>query len=138
MPGIHINVLAVVASALGAFVLGAFWYSPLLFGNLWVKAHGFKEDQVREMQRTAGRAYSTAMACYVVMGVVFSVVFSYMGGQGLVSGLWVGFLIWMGFLLPTGLMTTMFSGRSIRGYLIDTGYQLTYLLIMGTILSSWV
>jgi hypothetical protein len=90
------------------------------------------------MQRIAGRAYSTAMACYVVMGVVFSVVFSYMGGRGVVSGLWVGFLVWMGFLLPTGLMTTMFSGRSLRGYLIDTGYQLTYLLIMGTILSVWV
>lgn len=36
-----IHWLAVLAAATATMVLGALWYSPLLFGKLWVKAHGF-------------------------------------------------------------------------------------------------
>src|SRR5436190_13178738 len=36
----NINFLAATAAALSAFLLGGIWYSPLLFGNTWVKESG--------------------------------------------------------------------------------------------------
>ncbi|MBA2685130.1 MAG: DUF1761 family protein [Gemmatimonadaceae bacterium] len=36
-----LNVWAVLVAAVVAFVLGALWYSPPVFGKLWQKANGF-------------------------------------------------------------------------------------------------
>ena len=50
MPQIHINYIAVIVAAVIAFAIGGLWYSPLLFANLWVKAHGYSEERLKEMQ----------------------------------------------------------------------------------------
>ncbi len=37
---LQINYWAVVLAAVAAFVVGALWYSPLLFGKLYMKVRG--------------------------------------------------------------------------------------------------
>ena len=32
-----INWLAILVAAISAFVVGGIWYSPLMFGNAWMK-----------------------------------------------------------------------------------------------------
>jgi hypothetical protein len=39
------NILAILAATISAFLLGGLWYSPLLFGSTWKKANGFGSDQ---------------------------------------------------------------------------------------------
>jgi len=36
----QINWLAVLAAALSTFVVGGVWYSPILFGKVWLRAWG--------------------------------------------------------------------------------------------------
>ena len=57
MPEFQINYLAVGAAALATVAIGALWYSPLLFHKLWVTAHGYSEEKVEQMRKTAGRAF---------------------------------------------------------------------------------
>ena len=45
--------------------------------------------------------------------------------------------MWLGFVAPTSLTANMFSDKSLSAWLIDGGYQLCYLLLMGVILGSW-
>ena len=44
----YVNLLAVVVAALAAWILGALWYSPLLFAKAWVKAHA-KQTSVEDV-----------------------------------------------------------------------------------------
>jgi hypothetical protein len=39
MPTANVNILAVFVAAMATFILGAVWYSPVLFGKQWVEAH---------------------------------------------------------------------------------------------------
>jgi hypothetical protein len=39
----RLNLWAILAATVAAFVLGGLWYSPLLFGRAWVRANGFGE-----------------------------------------------------------------------------------------------
>lgn len=138
MFGAQINFLAVAASAVAAFLVGMLWYSPILFGKLWMKAHGYTSEKLKEMQKTATPAYITSFVCYLVMGVVFSVLLSYVYPDvSAVKGLQLGFLIWLGFAATIGLTGNMFSEKPLSTYLIDVAYQLVYLLIMGAILGGW-
>lgn len=139
MFGAQINFLAVTAAAVATFLVGALWYSPVLFGKLWMKAHGYSEEKLKEMQKTAAQAYITSFVCYLVMGVVFSVILSYVYPEAstVAKGLQLGFLFWVGFAATIGLTANLFSEKPLSTYLIDAGYQLIYLLIMGAILGGW-
>ena len=137
MPQVHINYLAVLVSAVLAFAIGGLWYSPFLFANQWVNAHGFTEERVNEMQKGASKAYSISLVCQVLIALAMAVIAGYLHLTAFVQGLKLGLLAWGGFALPLGLMATMFTDRKMTVFLIDTGYQLVFLLLIGSIISVW-
>jgi Protein of unknown function (DUF1761) len=137
MPHVHINYLAVIVATVAAFALGGLWYSPLLFARQWVKAHGYTEERVKEMQKTAGKAYVISAFCQLLIALALAVIAGYLHLDHLVQGLKLGFLGWAGFALPLGRMANVFSDKPITVFYIDTGYQLVYLIVMGAIIGSW-
>ena len=137
MPQVHINYLAVLVAAVVAFVLGGLWYSPILFAKPWVKAHGYTEERVKEMQASAGKAYAVSFLCQLLIALALAVLVGYLHLERCVQGLKLAALVWAGFAFPLGLMANMFSDKKITVFYIDTGYQLVYLLVMGSILTVW-
>jgi hypothetical protein len=137
MPQVHINFLAVVVAAVVAFIIGGLWYSPVLFAKLWVKAHGYSEEQVKEMQKGAGKAYAVTLVCDFLIALAIAVLVGYIHLEHCVQGLKLGLLVWAGFAMPLGLTANMFSGKRITVFYIDTAYQLVYLVIMGAIITVW-
>ncbi len=133
----QVNFLAVGAAALATILIGALWYSRLLFGKLWVKAHGYSEEKVEQMRKTAGRAFVVSLFCYVVMAFVLAVLVSYAGVSTVLQGAFLGLLVWIGFLATLGLTAHMFSEKRWSAYVIDAGYQLVYAVVMGVILAAW-
>jgi hypothetical protein len=83
------------------------------------------------------RAYAVSFLCYLVVAYVVSLFASYMQATTFAQGLWLGFLAWLGFAATIGLSGNMFSGKPIAAWVIDAGYQLAYLLIMGVVLTLW-
>ena len=137
MPQVHINYLAVVVAAAVAFALGGLWYSPLLFAKQWVKAHGYTEERVNEMQKSAGKAYAVSLLCQLLIALAIAVLVGYLHLSLCVQGLKLGLLIWVGFFLTHGLMANMFSQKRLGVFYIDSGYQLVYLLLMSAIITVW-
>ena len=131
----QINYLAVGVAAVATIVIGALWYSPLLFGNLWLKANGYTQEQMRAK---AGRALMVSLVCYVVMAFVLSVLVSYAGASTAVQGAFLGFLVWIGFLATLGMTAQMYSEKPLSIYVMDAGYQLVYAVVMGVILAAWL
>lgn len=141
MPTANVNILAVLVAAALTFVLGAFWYSPVLFARQWMQAQGYTAEQLEEFKkrgmRGMTRAYLVSVVCYVVMAYVVALLASYTNSTTFAQGLWLGFLAWLGFAATIGLTANMFSEKPIAAWVIDAGYQLAYLMIMGVLLSVW-
>ena len=131
------NYFAVVAAAAATYVLGALWYSPLLFAKAWLKAHGYSNEKIKEMQKGAGKAYAGSFFCWWVMAYVLAMLLSLAGMHGVQSGVHLGALCWLGFAATTGLAANLFSDKPISAFVVDSGYQLVSLLIMGAILGAW-
>jgi len=135
---IELNFFAVAASAVLAFGTGAIWYSPILFGNAWIKAHGYTDTQVQQMQGDATPLpYLGSAASYLVMAIVINIFVSYSNASTIGDGLWLGVLFWLGFAAPVGLTGNLFSDKSISVFVIDTLHHLTYLLLISVILTLW-
>jgi hypothetical protein len=138
MPTANVNILAVFVAALVTFVLGAFWYSPLLFAKQWMQAQGYTPERLETMKKQGTtRGYIVSLLCYLVMAYVLALLASYTNSTSVAQGLWLGLLTWLGFAATIGLIANMFSDKPIAAWVIDAGYQLAYLLIMGAVLSVW-
>jgi uncharacterized protein DUF1761 len=134
---VHINLLAMLLSAIVAFVIGALWYSPLLFGKAWMAAHGFTPEAMADLRRQMVRAYAVSFVCFVIMAFVLTVLLSRLDVTTAVEGAKIGFMAWLGFAATIGLTANLYSGAPLALYLIDVSYQLVYMVAMGAILAAW-
>lgn len=133
MESADINWLAVVAAALVQVALGALWYSPLLFARPWMRAVGKTEDELS----AGGAGYALATLMAFVTAIVLAHVVDWAGAEGLLSGLLVGVVMWLGFVWTVLTVNTWFGGRSRALWAIDSGYPLAALALMGAILAVW-
>ena len=46
-----VNYLAVLVAAIVSMVIGGLWYSPLLFGNVWMKLSGITQKDVEKAKK---------------------------------------------------------------------------------------
>ena len=133
----QINFLAVGAASLATLFIGALWCSPLMFGNLSIAAHGYSEETVERMRKTIGKTFLVFLVCYAVMAFVFSMLISYADVTTIGQGIFLGILIWVGFLATRGLTDHMVSTKSLTVYFIDGGFQFVYMILMSVILTAW-
>ncbi len=129
-----INWLAVIVATLSAFVLGALWYSPALFGKVWMAAAGLSEEQVQ--QGNMGKIFGVAFILELVMAVNLAFFLndpSTTAGYGAAAGFAAGF----GWVLMGIGVVSMFEQRSWKYILVNGGYMTVSLTLMGMILGAW-
>ncbi len=133
-----INYLLVLLSAIVAMVVGALWYSPLLFGNEWEKFSGFTpEDLEKAKQKGTGKLYAFHFLATLLMSYILAHLVGFMHATSFSDGAKIGFWLWLGIVVPVLLGSVLWERKSIIVYLIDIGQYLASLVLMGGILGIW-
>lgn len=135
----EVNLLAVLVSAVLTFVIGGAWYSPLLFVKPWAIANGYTEERLAAMKehRAPVKAMAVSFVTWLVMAYCFAVLLSWTGLQGWAGGIKLGLLLWVGFAASVLLVGNVFSDRKFIAFVIDAGYALVYLILMGAVIGAW-
>jgi len=133
----YVNFLAVVVAAIVAFLLGALWYSPLLFAKQWAALHGYTPEKLKAMQAQSKRAYTVSFVCQLVIAFAMALLITITHIVALFAGIKLALVCWVGFAASTGLMAQVYSDKPFKAFLLDAGYQLVYFLAMGLILVAW-
>lgn len=129
----EINIAEIVAAVAGMAV-GALWFSPLLFVKPWSKETGVKES---EMRTGAAKKYALTALGTLAMAHVLVYIASVTGSKTAIDGIKLGFILWLGFVLPVLGTITLFEGRSKNLFLINASHHLVVLMVMGAIVSIW-
>ena len=153
-----LNPIAILLAAVSALVVGFIWYNPKLFGNAWMKAAGMTDEQVKggNMAKIFGMALlfafllAMAMPAMVIhqMGV-FSLAQGELGvlpsydaflndygdafrtfKHGAFHGVLAGIFI----ALPILGTNALFERKSAKYILINSGYWIVTLAVMGAII----
>jgi len=134
----RINYAAVAASAAGYWVLGALWYSPLLFARPFIALKGWTPEEVAAVQAAShATEIGVAFAGSLVLAYVLAHCVKFTGAETARGGMLTGFWLWLGLVLTTNLDTVLFEGRPLGLYLINNGYHLAGMLSMGALLAVW-
>ena len=130
-----INWIAVIVAGIVAWVIGAVWYSPPVFGKRWMALLGMKVEG--GMPEGAGKALAGGLVLAIFTSLIL-VLFVYgLKAVGLVEGAEVGFLVWLGFVLTHGVTNVMFERRPPALFgITQTELLITY-VVMGIILAVW-
>jgi hypothetical protein len=127
------NWIAVLVAGISAFVLGGVWYSPALFGKACMKENNLTEAQIKAGNK--GKIFGISLLLTLVMSANLAMYLNtpninFQLGllYGLLSGVWVFCGI---------AMVALFELKTWRYILINGGYCLIALGLMGAILGAW-
>ncbi len=134
MHGFDVNWLAVLAAALAKFVIGGAWYSPPMFGPRWGAIVGVSPEAFKARMAPA---MVTDLVASLVLAWVLANVLKFTGVAGLVPGVRVSFFLWLGFVATPLLSTTVYEGRPLALFVINGGYWLVSIMVMGAVIGVW-
>ena len=134
MQEISMNIWALLACVVVRLAVGALWYSPVAFLPAWMKLAGVKEKQ---MKQGMAKAIVTDLVTSLVMAFVLVHAVKYAGAHDAGHGAAVGFLNWLGLVMPVQAGMLTYEHKPMKYFLIVSGYQLVTLVIMGAILGQW-
>jgi len=131
----HLNHLAIISSAVFLWVLGAVWYSPALFAKPWMALLGITPDPSKRKGLVGGMIAS--FIGDLILALVLSHFVIWSGASTIGWGAFVGFVSWLGFIAAPNLPQGIYEGRPVRLFLINAGYWLVGLLVVGALLAAW-
>ena len=127
-----LNIWAILAAAISAFVIGGLWYSPVLLVSAWKQANGFTADP----PAAGPKGFTIAFLLSLVMAFNLAM-FLNAPTTTLSFGATAGFLAGAGWV-TTGIgIVAVFEHRSLKYVLISGGYLTVALTVMGAILGGW-
>ncbi|HUP21048.1 MAG TPA: DUF1761 domain-containing protein [Gemmatimonadota bacterium] len=130
----QVNWLAVVAAGLADMVVGALWFSPVLFGKAWMRGAGVTDEAARA---NAARGYTLAIFASLVIAAVLAALFAGSGVAGPAAGARWGAVLGAGLVAMFVAMIHAFETRPTSLIAIDAGYAVAATAVMGAIVGAW-
>jgi Protein of unknown function (DUF1761) len=131
----HVNHWAILVSALIQWLLGAIWYSPVVFAKPWMRMVTTPTGPNKQKTLLAGMVSSFIGSLILSFVLLHSILWS--GASTWAMGAFVGFISWLGFIAAPSFAQGIYESRPFKLFAINTGYWLVGLLITGGLLAVW-
>lgn len=129
------NFIEVLVATISAMVIGGLWYSPLMFGKMWMELSGFTKEGMADKKHPAmWKLYLTQFIISFISAFVLS---QFIGTEKIIAFgnlLTLVFSIWIGFQIPVFVSGVLWEGKSIKIFLLNSLQAFVSLLVMGIIL----
>lgn len=156
------NFLAVIVASLVTLLVGFVWYNPKVFGTIWMQETGMTEEKAKQsnMLKVFGL---TIFFSFMMAFIMPALTIHQMGALGMVGGdptlakpsyaafladygdafrtfkhgALHGFMSGLFLALPMVAINGLFEQKSWKYILINAGYWIISMMIMGAIICGW-
>ena len=158
------NFYAVLVSTLVTLLIGFVWYSPKVFGTIWMNETGMTEEKAKQSNMLPVFGL-TIFYSFLLSFMTTGLVIHQMGALGMIGGPELidaakpsyaafmadygdafrtykhgalhGFMSGLFLILPVTAINSLFEQKSWKYILVTSGYWIVCLTIMGAILCGW-
>ncbi len=130
----NINWLAVLVSTLSFYAIGAVWYSPVLFGKIWMKELNMTPDAAKNANMAKIMTFTFILSLIMVTNLAF-----FLGDPkiGASEGAMYGFLTGFGWVAMAMTLNALYEMKGWKYMLINAGYMAVGFTLSGFILGAW-
>ena len=130
-----INHVAVWVAAIVQFMLGAGWYT--LLGQAWMAGIGKTEAQLMAEHGHSPLPYIIALGAALVVAYAIAWLLPRLGTPSAGSGAKAGAAFALALIASTLAMNYGFEARPLSLWLINAGYMVIGMAVMGAIIGRW-
>src|ERR1051326_8562032 len=131
----QLNYVAVLVCTIVYFLIGATWYSPVLFAKKWTGLNAHLDQE--KGRNHSPLLFANAFFCAALASFGAAVLISLIGITAIGAAIKFGLLCGICFGFTSLSMSYMFGQRSIILLLIDAGYHIVALTVVSVILGMW-
>ncbi len=135
----EVNYKLVLVATVAQFILGALWYSPLMFGKWWMdimECTGMKEEEMKKMQKEMGPFYGLQLLLTLFTTISFANLVPYISAFSIYH---IAFWIWIGFILPIQIGAVVWANTEkkfwVKQIFVMAAFQLVSMMLIAFILS---
>ncbi len=129
-----LNWYAIIIATLSNFLIGGLWYSPILFGKIWMQENNFSNQDIKKgnMLKIFGLTFLFSFV------IAFNLAMFLNDSKTTISwGAIAGFLAGFGWVAMSQFVIGQFERKTARYMLIHAGYVTISFIVMGLILGAW-
>lgn len=131
----EINLWAVLAAAVAGFFVGGLWYSPKMFGPTWMKLLGWSKEEAEKAKKGAGKAMAAGFGTQLVTAYVFAYVLNMFAVDSAAEAIRVAIIMWVGFTFATQIGGVLWERKPFKLFVLNAGYSIVVLSVMGAVLT---
>jgi Protein of unknown function (DUF1761) len=130
-----INHVAVWVAGIVQFILGAGWYT--LLGGAWMAGIGKDEVQLAAEIGHSPLPYIISLSTGIVIAYTLAWLLPKLGRETAAGGAKTGALLGLALIGTTLAQNYGFEARSVSLWLINAGYMVVGMAVMGAIVGHW-
>jgi hypothetical protein len=134
MIDVHVNYIAVFVATGAAWLFGALWYHG--FVARWRDALGKTKEQLPDGRQPFG-VMVLSFAAEFVMAAVLAHLVAALGPVTIVAGVVTAGACWLGFILPTIIVTNGYTRSRFALIAVASWHWLGVLLVMGAVIGAF-
>jgi hypothetical protein len=135
MNSVRHNPLAIIVATILYFMLGGVWFT--VFKQAWLLGVGRTAEELQAANISPAITYGSAIITTAILAVFLSWLIQATGPQTPIRGITVAVATWFGVVFTTWGTEYAFEARSLQIFILNTGYCLTGMIIMGAVLGAW-
>lgn len=132
----EINWLAVLLAALAYFLLGAIWYSKILFANKWIAYTKINMADPNISKGVAGIMFASFIWMFII-SLGLAILRAKLDTSGWMSGLKTGLFTGLFFGAAAISISYLYEKRPFGLHLINNGYTILGNIVAAIIIFSW-
>ncbi|NGX58445.1 MAG: hypothetical protein K940chlam3_01352 [Chlamydiae bacterium] len=137
----NLNYIAIIIAAVARIIIGMVWYSPAVFGNMWLNlAHRDPTDLKNVNMKVVWGFINSFVVALILAGfIAVTSELSWLTG-GEMSwwyGACVGFWAWLGFAATTMMGGVIWENKHLNLFAIHNGEMVISYSVMGAIIGSF-
>jgi hypothetical protein len=130
-----LNHVAVWAAGIVQFLLGAGWYTA--FSRAWIAGIGKTQEQFMAEHGNSPLPYIIALVAALVVAYTLAWLLPRLGAQSAAGGAKTGALLGLALIGTTFAQSYGFEARPLSLWLINAGYMIVGMALMGAIVGHW-
>ena len=136
-----ISIVGILVAFVVSFISGAIWFGPKTFYPVWMRAKGNTSGQLTAEQNKPALLFGGTILGILIQTITLAVIINSLKANGtalgVVQGAGIGLALGVGIGMFASLSHRLFSGESLKVWVIETANDSINLTIAGAIIAAF-